>query len=196
MIDVEQKIPVLAKIKKVIFADTDTLSTFLWRGQFGYFLKLFEKLQIEVIIPQVVLDELEYNKKTQERLAFPIKRLEKQGKLKILDIDVGSAEYYTYLQLTEDEGMGKGEAAALSMATHSECEACVASNNLSDISNYVRANNIDLWTTARIIRTCELENIMKKERAEELWKKMVEDGEWLPVENYNDYVNNLDMDEI
>ena len=82
------------------------------------------------------------------------------------------------------------------MATHSECEACVASNNLSDISNYVRANNIDLWTTARIIRACELKNIMKKERAEELWKKMVEDGEWLPVENYNDYVNNLDMDEI
>lgn len=193
MIDVEQKISVSAKIRKVIFADTDTLSTFLWRNQFGFFLKLFEKLQIEVIIPQVVLDELEYNKKTREILALPIKRLEKQGKLKILDIDVGSAEYYTYLRLTEDEGMGKGEAAALSMATHSKDVASVASNNLSDIWNYVKDHHIDLWTTARIIRTCELENIMKKERAEELWKKMVEDGEWLPFSDYNDYVKNLDM---
>lgn len=193
MIDVEQKRPVLAKIRKVIFADTDTLSTFLWRNQFGYFLKLFEKLQIEVIVPQVVLDELEYNKKTQERLAFPIKSLEKQGKLKILDIDVGSEEYYTYLLLTEEEGMGKGEAAALSMATHSEDIASVASNNLSDILDYVKEKNIDLWTTARIIRMCELENVMKKERAEELWKKMMEDGEWLPFEKYSDYVENLNM---
>lgn len=193
MIDVEQKRPVLAKIRKVIFADTDTLSTFLWRNQFGYFLKLFEKLQIEVIVPQVVLDELEYNKKTRERLAFPIKSLEKQGKLKILDIDVGSEEYYTYLLLTEEEGMGKGEAAALSMATHSEDIASVASNNLSDILDYVKEKNIDLWTTARIIRMCELENVMKKERAEELWKKMMEDGEWLPFEKYSDYVENLNM---
>lgn len=193
MIDVEQKRPVLAKIRKVIFADTDTLSTFLWRNQFGYFLKLFEKLQIEVIVPKVVLDELEYSKKTQERLAFPIKSLEKQEKLKILDIDVGSEEYYTYLLLTEEEGMGKGEAAALSMATHSEDIASVASNNLSDILDYVKEKNIDLWTTARIIRMCELENIMKKERAEELWKKMMEDGEWLPFEKYSDYVENLNM---
>lgn len=193
MIDVEQKRPVLAKIRKVIFADTDTLSTFLWRNQFGYFLKLFEKLQIEVIVPKVVLDELEYSKKTRERLAFPIKSLEKQGKLKILDIDVGSEEYYTYLLLTEEEGMGKGEAAALSMATHSEDIASVASNNLSDILDYVKEKNIDLWTTARIIRMCELENVMKKERAEELWKKMKEDGEWLPFEKYSDYVENLNM---
>lgn len=193
MIDVEQKRPVLAKIRKVIFVDTDTLSTFLWRNQFGYFLKLFEKLQIEVIVPKVVLDELEYNKKTRERLAFPIKSLEKQGKLKILDIDVGSEEYYTYLLLTEEEGMGKGEAAALSMATHSEDIASVASNNLSDILDYVKEKNIDLWTTARIIRMCELENVMKKERAEELWKKMKEDGEWLPFEKYSDYVENLNM---
>lgn len=193
MIDVEQKRPVLAKIRKVIFADTDTLSTFLWRNQFGYFLKLFEKLQIEVIVPKVVLDELEYSKKTQERLAFPIKSLEKQEKLKILDIDVGSEEYYTYLLLTEEEGMGKGEAAALSMATHSEDIASVASNNLSDILDYVKEKNIDLWTTARIIRMCELENVMKKERAEELWKKMKEDGEWLPFEKYSDYVENLNM---
>ena len=121
-----------------------------------------------------------------------IQSVSKQGKLKIQDIDAGRPEYYTYLQLTEDEGMGKGEAAALSMATHSKDVACVASNNLSDIQEYVKNNHIDLWTTARIIYTCELENIMKKERAEELWEKMVEDGERLPFENYNDYVKNLD----
>lgn len=194
MINVEQKAPVSAKIRKVIFADTDTLSTFLWRDQFGFFLQLFEKLQIEVIIPQVVLEELEYNARTKARLADPIKSWAKQGKLTILDIDAGSPEYYTYLQLTEEEGMGKGEAAALSMATHSKCEASVASNNLSDIAEYVKANNIDLWTTARIIYTCEIEKIMKKDKAEKLWKKMVEDKEKLPSSSYEKYLEKMKVE--
>ena len=109
-------------------------------------------------------------------------------KLQIIDIEAGTAEYHTYLYLTEEEGMGKGEAAALSMAKHSEYIASVASNNLSDIWEYVEKNKIDLWTTARIIYECQLEEIMTKESAEQLWKKMVEDGDRLPFDNYNEYV--------
>lgn len=90
--------------------------------------------------------------------------------------------------------MGKGEAAALSMATHSKCEASVASNNLSDIAEYVKANNIDLWTTARIIYTCEIEKIMKKDKAEKLWKKMVEDKEKLPSSSYEKYLEKMKVE--
>lgn len=151
MIDVTQMKCVSDNVKRVIFADTDALSSFLWRGRFGLFLKLFEKLQI-------------------------------------IDIEAGTAEYHTYLYLTEEEGMGKGEAAALSMAKHSEYIASVASNNLSDIWEYVEKNKIDLWTTARIIYECQLEEIMTKESPEQLWKKMVEDGDRLPFDNYNEYV--------
>lgn len=186
MTKVEQKIN-----SKVIFSDTDTLSSFLWRNAFGYFLKLFDKLGMEVIIPQVVLKELEYSKRTREHLARPIKNLEKQGKLQIRDIEDGTNVHYTYLYLTEEEDMGNGEAAALSMATHSESSASVASNNLSDIREYIENNKIDLWTTARIIYECELNKIISNDRAEELWKKMLEDGLKLPFENYSDYVRKL-----
>ena len=177
--------------KKVIFSDTDTLSSFLWRDAFGYFLKLFRELGIEVVIPQIVVDELEYSERTRERLAKPIKNLERQGKLQIQEIMSGTNAYYTYLHLTEEEDMGNGEAAALSMVTHSEGKASVASNNLSDIGKYVRKNRIDLWTTARIISECEKKGILTEERAEKLWIKMKEDGLYLPSDNYSDYVEKI-----
>ena len=66
MIDVTQMKCVSDNVKRVIFADTDALSSFLWRGRFGLFLKLFEKLQI-------------------------------------IDIEAGTAEYHTYLYLTEEK---------------------------------------------------------------------------------------------
>ena len=191
MIEVTQMKRVSKDNRKVIFSDTDTLSSFLWRNAFGYFMKLFDKLGMEVIIPQVVLDELEYSARTREHLARPIINLEKQGRLQIQDIIVGSGEYRTYCYLKEEEDFGKGEAAALSMATHSDYTASVASNNLSDIWEYVEKNKIDLWTTARIIYECELNEIISNSRAEDLWKKMLEDGLKLPFENYSDYVKNL-----
>ena len=56
-------------LRKVVFADTDTLSSFLWSDNFNFFLRLFEKLQIKVIIPRQVMDELEYSPRTKARLA-------------------------------------------------------------------------------------------------------------------------------
>lgn len=50
MIDDTQAIRVSEKQpSKVVFSDTDTLSSFLWRNAFGYFLKLFDKI---LMLPQ------------------------------------------------------------------------------------------------------------------------------------------------
>lgn len=192
MIDDTQAIRVSEKQpSKVVFSDTDTLSSFLWRNAFGYFLKLFDKMEIGIIIPRMVLEELEYSSRTKEHLARPVKEFAKRGKIKIEDINAASKEYRTYCYLTEVEDMGRGEAAALSMATHCNVTASVASNNLTDIKSYAERNGIEIWTTARIIRECELEGIISRTRATELWKKMLEDGLKLPFKSYIEYLDNL-----
>lgn len=127
---IDEKVPPECKLQ-VVFGDTDTLSSFLNRGCFGIFMNLFETMDVEVVVPKMVFDELAYRDGKEALRTGPILQLERTSKLKIVDIEVFSNEMDTYLQLRET--MGQGESAALSMAKHSEKNAGIASNNLRDV---------------------------------------------------------------
>lgn len=174
--------------KKIVFADTDILSAFLKRGAFGYMLKVFETLDMEIIIPQQVVDELEYSPRTQALLAQPIHREAEKHTLAIMDIEIFTPEYDLYVEMTEKQRKGSGESAALSMAICSEDDAALASNNLRDVMDTAQKYEIELWTTARVFYTAEQKGIISRERASDLWKKMKKDGERLPFDTYEDYL--------
>ena len=186
--ETDEEPSVIATHEQVVFADTDTLSAFLWRGAFNYLIKLFQKYGIEIIIPQQVIDELKYNLRTQQNLAAPVLMEIKKKTLVVKDIEICTKEYATYTDLTQNKALGSGESAALSMALHSDKPASIASSNLRDVRKIAEANHLKIWTTATVIRACVDENIMTENRATELWKKMIENNVKLPYATYAEYV--------
>lgn len=71
---VETQTQVTSGIKKIVISDTDFLSSFLWRKQFGIVIKVFARMGMDIVVPQAVMEELEYSVRTRERLAGDIRR--------------------------------------------------------------------------------------------------------------------------
>lgn len=193
MIEQREKINAPVKGDKIVISDTDFLSSFLWRNQFGIVTKLFAKLGMDIVIPQAVIEELGYSIRTRERLQTPLIRLNNKkekvrgaGNIYIRDIDPFSDMGIKYNELKES--MGQGESAAISMLLYSEEKpACLASNNLKDISKYVEDYGIILWTTADVLVKAEELGIITHESAINLWNKMLEDNLYLPEGSYEEY---------
>lgn len=165
---------------QVVYADTDTLSSFLNRNCFNYFMKVFETLGAEIIIPKMVLNELYHDDMRTGIRTEPIKQMIRAKRILEEDIDPFSDEADTYYELCEM--MDAGEASALTLAKHSDKVAVVASNNMSDIARYARQNGIELWPTARILQEAVDLKIISMEQANNLWKKMKKDGLRLPID--------------
>ena len=163
---------------QVVYADTDTLSSFLNRNCFNYFMKVFEALDAEVIISKMVLQELYHDDRRTGLRKAPIEQMIRNQRIAVEDINPISEEADTYYELCEK--MDKGEASALALAKHCDRQAVVASNNMSDIAAYARENDIELWPTARILQEAVDLEILNMEQADGLWKKMKRDGLRLP----------------
>ncbi len=179
--------------KKIVISDTDFLSGFLWRGEFGIVVKVFAGMDMDIVVPQAVIDELSYSMRTKTRLADVLLRLNEkkekkqgQGEIYIQDIELFSEAGLKYEELKKT--LGKGEAAALSMLCYSDRRfTCLASNNLKDVGDYVRRYGIELWTTAEVLDQAVSMGILTENRAEKLWDKMYEDGLYLPTKTFGEY---------
>lgn len=194
MIDQGRRAGNTADESAIVISDTDFLSSFLWRNQFGIVTKVFAKLGMDIVVPQVVMEELGYSIRTKDRLQTPLIRLNDKkekahgaGNVYIRDIDPFSEMGTKYEELKKN--MGQGESAAISMALYAdEKTACLASNNLKDISQYVEDYEIVLWTTADVLVKAEELGIISHESAVKLWDKMYEDDLWLPERTYEEYI--------
>ena len=67
--------------------------------------------------------------------------------------------------------------------------ACLAGNNLKDISKYVTENKIELWTTADVLMKAVEFGIKSEKAANVLWRKMCEDSVGLPEDTYDRYMD-------
>lgn len=170
---------------RVVYSDSDTLSSYMNRGMFEYFLQVFEQMDVEVIIPQTVKNELCCGRNHTLRRSLLI-QAEHMNRIKIHDFQDGEPEADTYYELSQR--MGAGEAAALAFAKNSKRRCVVASNNFRDVITYAKENSIELWpTTVIMTRAVEME-IISMERANILWKNMKKDGLKLPrYDSFEDY---------
>ncbi|MEE1078301.1 MAG: hypothetical protein UIC64_04530 [Agathobacter sp.] len=164
---------------RIVYGDSDTLSSFLNRNSFEIFLKPFEIEGFEIVIPQVVYDEVCRGPHKVER-KNQIDAVKRMNRVVVEDIESGTEAADIYFSLCEK--MGKGEAAALAMAESSEGKAVVASNNMSDVKTYAASHGIQLWPTAKILQKAIRHNVITENRADVLWEKMKEDGMKLPDE--------------
>lgn len=176
-------------MNKPVFYDTDCLESFLFVDA-GYIL---EELFSKIIIPEPVYDELMHDF-TPPDVKTNFKKL-KKGFVEIRELPFPSQEYITYQSIEKgfwsqtNKVCGKGESATMALAHLSN--GIVASNNLSDVEEYIESLDIELITSSMILSKAVKEDIVSEDTANILWKGMDKEGIDLPRDSFSEYYNEL-----
>lgn len=176
-------------LNKPVFYDTDCLECFLFVDA-GHIL---EELFSKIIIPEQVYSEI-MAENTPAIVKTNFKNL-KNRFVEIKEISFLSQEYTTYnlikkgLWSKTGKICGSGESAAITLAHLNN--GLVASNNLSDVEEYIESLDIELITSSMILSKAVERDIISKENANDLWKGMINKGIKLPKESFSDYFDEL-----
>jgi len=178
----------LPKSIKLIFFDTDCLSTFLRIGAEFILFKMYN----HIIIPRQVYNEISkyIDRYGKHILREKVDQLVRDKKIMVHDFIIDSSEetlmYYDLINESEMNlpVVGKGEAAAITLA-HLK-NGILASNNLKDVSYYVKLYKIEHITTAEILKRAQSIKIIDLKCAEELWEKICKNSK-MPTKNFFEY---------
>ena len=176
-------------LNKPVFYDTDCLECFLFVDA-GHIL---EELFSKIIIPEQAYSEI-IAENTPAIVKKNFKNL-KNRFVEIKEISFLSQEYTTYnlikkgLWSKTGKICGSGESAAITLAHLNN--GLVASNNLSDVEEYIESLDIELITSSMILSKAVERDIISKENADDLWKGMINKGIKLPKESFSDYFDEL-----
>lgn len=152
--------------------DNDCISSFLW-------VRLPElpvaTLKDELTIPQMVVDELSLLKGGRfEWVPTQIDEQARAGRYDILDFVATDPAFDEYLGLTDGtitgKRLGKGESAVLALVKH--LGGTVASNNLSDVSDYCSRQGLELICTDDIMCLAVEGGLLSEQKAYEVWEEM------------------------
>ncbi len=175
--------------RKVIFFDTDCLSSFIIVEKFTLLLNYFSN---RIVIPQAVFDELV---RTNSRIAFYENSLiafAKYGHLEIKNIEIGDQYFEYFIRFTEigepeNRRIGDGEAMAISMAIVDN--GILASNNLRDTRYFINKYNMEHLTTSKILLSMNRDYTISDDEAYRIWEDMIDKGIWLPKPTFFEYRN-------
>lgn len=168
---------------KIIFFDSDCISSFLWTKREDLLYKCFGK---NMIIPIQVYSEL-------SRVSFLKKGVDSLINDNYLEIkELSEAQLVEYLNLTDVDRqtnfplIGHGEAAAIILAKDNN--GILASNNLRDIKFYIKTFNLKYLMTQDIIDLCVERNFLSLDEANLLWLEMIRKKRKLPTSSYYEYL--------
>lgn len=176
-------------MNKPVFYDTDCLESFLFVDA-GYVL---EELFSKIVIPEQVYEELMHDT-TPPDVKTNFKKL-KKGFVEIRELPFLSQEYSTYKLIERgfwsktNKVCGKGESATMALAHLNN--GIVASNNLSDVEEYIESLDIELITSSMILSKAVEKDIVSEDTADILWKGMDKEGIDLPKNSFSEYYNEL-----
>ena len=176
-------------LNKPVFYDTDCLECFLFVDA-GYIL---EKLFTKIVIPEQVYNELMDNN-TPPIVKTNFNKL-KEWFVETKQIQFASQEYTTYNLIKKGfwsqtgKCCGDGESAAMALAHLNN--GIVASNNLSDVEEYIESLDIELITSSMILSKAVEKGIVSENDANGLWKGMIKEGIDLPKNSFKEYYDEL-----
>lgn len=170
-----------------LFFDTDCISAFLWVNEEALFERMFKN---GIVLPKPVFDEL--NNPSVRYLGRKIEKMCSDGFIKIMSIDVNSEEYEMYhdLAISPPRGkrkIGKGEVAAIALAK--TYDGIIASNNLKDISEYVKKYQLKHTTTAYILCEALEKGYIDEDRGNYIWRRMLKKRRMLPTSTFTEYLS-------
>ena len=176
-------------MNKLVFYDTDCLECFLFVDA-GYIL---EELFSKIIIPEQVYGEI-IVENTPSVVKTNFKKL-KEGFVEIREIPFASPEYTVYMSIKKGfwsetgKVCGAGESAAMALAHVNN--GLVASNNLSDVDEYIESLDIELITSSMILTKAVEKEIISENTANSLYVGMIERGIELPCGSFSEYYEEL-----
>ena len=145
-------------------------------------------------MPERVYMELN-RKKTNPNVKNNLKLLIDEGFVEIEKIEFASQEYYDYTCMiegywTDDVPIGFGEAAAMALAL--KYNGIVASNNLSDVSNLAKLDEVPILTFSMIMSFCLELNLMSRDEINSIWKELINNtNQKLPKNSFDEYYPEL-----
>lgn len=172
-----------------LFFDNDCLSAFLWVDTESILVRLYPG---RIVIPSQVYIELSHPGTNHIKgLKAQVDTLVKSGQATVNSINVGSTEYGLFYKLTQnpDPGnkrIGDGEAAAIAMAKAQG--GILASNNLKDISNYIREYGLQHVTTGAIMKEAMAAGLIDEVQGNVIWQKMLIRRRKLGYQSFSDYL--------
>ncbi|MDY0138723.1 MAG: hypothetical protein RBR50_03395 [Candidatus Izemoplasmatales bacterium] len=173
---------------KIVFFDTDCISSFLWTQTQHLLIHCFG---IDMIIPRQVYNEISRVPHLRQR----IDEMVTDGNLIIEDIQLNTDENTLYLDLTDHTRasslplIGRGEAAAIVLTKKNN--GILASNNFRDVSHYVELYGLNHISTPDIIHRVVNESVLTIAQADVVWTQMIAKKRKLPFRTYSDYLNSL-----
>lgn len=174
-----------------LFIDTDCIAAFLWVGEQSILSQLYGQ---RIIIPQQVYNEISnpYTPHLKQR----VDALVQAGDAQILDMDIDSEEFRTFLKLTQNPEpghtiIGDGEAAAISLAK--EKNGILASNNLRDICQYVSEYSLKHITTGDILVDAYTKGLITEHEGNNIWSAMLNKRRKIGANSFSEYLQNKEI---
>lgn len=174
----------MIKIENKVYFDADCLSAFLWLNDVSSLVLLFED---DIVLPRGVYDELS---KVPGFKSIIDNYLNKKL-MSIVDIDFDSKEMEIYNKLTKIDNhykvFGRGEAEVIS---HAVCKSKkMASNNLSDVEDYVKLYNLINYTIPDLLEMLIESGIKTIDEVELMWKNLKMRDTRIPGKTFNEYLS-------
>lgn len=172
-----------------LFFDTDCISAFLWVDNESILSKLFPG---RIVIPMEVYNELSHPSVNRVKgLKSQVDLLINSGDAIVETINVNTDTYALYRKLTSnpEKGhkiIGRGEAAAISLAK--EKQGIIASNNLRDISDYVKEYGLSHLTTGDIMKMALEAGYIDEAQGNVIWANMIAKRRRLGYNTFSDFL--------
>lgn len=169
-----------------LFFDSDCVSAFLWVDKQSILSRLYPG---RIVIPKPVYDEL--SNPSVPHLKSKIDALVLCKEASICDLDGSSEEYRLFLQMTTrpkngHKIIGDGEAASLVLAK--KHNGIIASNNLSDIMQYISDYKLKHTTTGDILVEALNRKLITEENGNAIWSQMLQKRRKLGALTFSDYL--------
>ncbi|HZX46429.1 MAG TPA: hypothetical protein VFF83_04085 [Clostridia bacterium] len=173
-----------------LFFDNDCISSFLWVNEEHILFKLYPG---RIVLPSQVYYEL--CNPSIRHLKHRIDQLCLSGELSIKEILLNTEEYRLYhglaiAPLVGVKRIGKGEAAAIALAK--TYNGILASNNLKDISRYVKKYKLKHVTTGKILVAALQASYIDETTGNQIWHNMIARKRILPTKSFTDYLKTID----
>lgn len=168
---------------KQVFFDTDYLSSFLRINRADLILNKYKKILISKQVKNEICNAGNYPL-IKERFT----NLYQDGHIKVCEIEEGSDEWDTYLELrllSNDIKKDIGEMSIISLAKARD--GIIASNNLIDVCKYVKDYDLEHITTSLTLVECCNEQLITCSEANSYWRKMKQFKIKLPKTSFDNY---------
>ena len=168
-----------------IFFDTDCICAFLWVNEESLLERMFPG---KIVIPKEVYDEI--NRPTILHLKTRIDQLIANGSAIVMSMDISSQEYALYRKLTTNSGrnkvIGRGEAASIVLAR--KYNGVLGSNNLRDISYYIKKYSLKNVTTGDILVEAFQKGLITEQKGNIIWTNMLNKKRQIGANSFTEFL--------